>query len=288
MKKLLLTFICFLSFATPAQAFNGAVLLPCPFVNQAQVDPIVSPGAVSHHMHDFFGGGPVTSTTTSSTLRAGNTSCQIKSDRAAYWVPSVVKTNGEFAKPTGFAVYYRAAMTTTSTTRIQPFPPELAFVSGNPRNTDKFKSAGNWRCTGGSPIKSIPTNCGGKGFQLTFAFARCWDGVTLKSSVTPSPYMRGTLADGSCPSTHPVPLPQLSYIINWGPDAVGGRLSSDILGSPAGSSLHGDFMNGWNPQSSLQAVVDKCLNVNTTGTGTVSCNPSGSSIYTSAGVFVTN
>lgn len=272
-------------------AYNGAVLLPCPFVNQGPVDPIVHPGMPGDsHNHDFFGGGPVTAASTPTSLRAGATTCQIKSDHAAYWVPSMVRKDGTVARPTGFSVYYRAAQAATATQTVQVFPSELRFVSGNPANTNPYAQPANWRC-GNNPsavAKSIPATCGGSGLQMTLPFARCWDGVTMSGTQAPSPYVRFGNADGTCPASHPVVLPQLTYIVNYGPDAEGGRLASDVPGAPAGSSVHGDFMNGWD-QASQQRLVTGCLNVNDPTPSSQSCRFSGNTVVTNPdGVFVTS
>lgn len=289
--RYLLLIAFFLVFASSASAYNGAVLLPCPLVNQGVIDPIVHPGvANAGHNHDFFGGGPVTPNTTPTSLRAGATTCQIKSDHAAYWVPSIIRKDGLIAKPTGFSVYYRAAQAATATQAIRIFPTEFRFVSGNPNNTNPYAQPANWRC-GNNPsvvAKSIPASCGGSGFQMTLPFARCWDGVTMSGTSAPSTYVRFGNADGTCPATHPVALPQLTYIVNYGADAEGGRLSSDIAGAPAGSSIHGDFMNGWD-QVSQQRLVTGCLNVNDPMPSSQSCRFSGNNIVTNPeGVFVTS
>jgi hypothetical protein len=56
-----------------------------------------------------------------------------------------------------------------------------------------------------------------------------------------------------CPDSHPVVLPQITYVTSY-PVPAGGntsswRLSSDVYDAsqPGGYSLHGDWMNGWDP-----------------------------------------
>ena len=288
-RLLLLLHLTWFFVPASADAYNGAVLLNCPIVNQGPVDPIVHPGTTGDsHNHDFAGGGPVTPTSTPTTLRAGATSCQIKSDHAAYWFPSVVKA-GVIVKPTGFSVYYRAAQAAASTQRIEPFPSEIRFVSGFASNTNPYAQPANWRCANNpsAVAKSIPATCNGAGMQMTLPLARCWDGVTVNSTASPSAYVKFGNADGTCPASHPHVLPQLTYIVSYGPDAPGGRLTSDAPGAPAGSSVHADFMNGW-VQTSQTALVNGCLNVNDPTPSSQSCRFSGADVVTNPeGVFVT-
>lgn len=81
------------------------------------------------------------------------------------------------------------------------------------------------RVTGGSgapcdanDTASFPsTPCPG-GIRATVIFPSCWDGVTLDSpdhrshvAYSPNSGALGALADDSCPSTHPVRIPQVMY-----------------------------------------------------------------------------
>jgi hypothetical protein len=64
---------------------------------------------------------------------------------------------------------------------------------------------------------SFPTKPCPGGIRATITFPSCWDGTTLdspdhKSHVAYSPSSPG-LAGASCPSTHPVRIPQVMYEI---------------------------------------------------------------------------
>ena len=72
----------------------------CPFSHRAQVDPIVAPHMRSMHMHDFFGNMTTDRNSTYKSLLAGGTTCFIKRDRAAYWIPTLVlKSSGKRVRP---------------------------------------------------------------------------------------------------------------------------------------------------------------------------------------------
>src|SRR5437870_2917995 len=67
----------------------------CPFSHRMQADPIVSPHQMSMHMHDFFGNRTTGEDSTLASLLVGSTSCFMKRDRAAYWIPTLMlKANG--------------------------------------------------------------------------------------------------------------------------------------------------------------------------------------------------
>ena len=86
-------------------------------------------------------------------------------------------------------------------------------------------------------------------------FPQCWDGTNLDSPDHKS-HMSYIVQDQSppfakhCPTTHPVPLPEITYNIFYpvGPAGTSKwRLASDLYSSalPAGYSMHADWFNGW-------------------------------------------
>ena len=60
----------------------------CVYTRSARVDPIMSPGMPSMHLHDFFGTAPGMDATYDS-LRAGNTNCFLAEETAGYWAPAL-------------------------------------------------------------------------------------------------------------------------------------------------------------------------------------------------------
>ena len=63
----------------------------CNFSHRAQVDPVVSPGGTSAHMHDFFGNKSTNASSTYDTMTATGvaTTCSRPEDTAGYWIPTV-------------------------------------------------------------------------------------------------------------------------------------------------------------------------------------------------------
>ena len=59
---------------------------------------------------------------------------------------------------------------------------------------------------------------------------------------------------GSCPASHPVPVPELSVVYQF--QALPGVIA---LSSGSVLTLHADFINTWR-QKPLEALVERCLN----------------------------
>lgn len=92
--------------------------------------------------------------------------------------------------------------------------------------------------------------------QLTYhlVFPQCWDGKHLDS-----PDHKAHVADpvsGACPTTHPVPLPHLSFVMSW---PHGMDTTNVTLASGSTFSMHGDFFNAWEP-AALAQRVRTCIN----------------------------
>ena len=88
-------------------------------------------------------------------------------------------------------------------------------------------------------------------FALAIVFPDCWDGERVDSADHRS---HVATSDGACPDTHPVPIPQLELVIDYGPvEPVGLSLSSGPV-----SSAHADFWNTWD-QDKLETEVELCL-----------------------------
>src|SRR5688572_5631935 len=69
---------------------DGIFLSLCLPSHVASDDPIVHPGGVGDsHQHEFFGNMTTNAASTYASLRAGETTCRIAADTAAYWVPTL-------------------------------------------------------------------------------------------------------------------------------------------------------------------------------------------------------
>jgi hypothetical protein len=106
-------------------------------------------------------------------------------------------------------------------------------------------------------------NCAaGDELELKVFFPQCWNGTDLDS---PDHKSHMAYAQGGCPASHPVALPELSVNVKWpvtrANQAATWRLSSDVYSGPAGYSAHADFWAAWDP-ATMKTFVENCINRN--------------------------
>jgi hypothetical protein len=235
----------------------------CKFSHQAQVDPIVSPGGTSAHMHDFFANTTTDANSTYATLRAGGTTCSRPADAAAYWIPTVywtAKGKTTTLQATQGLFYYRLGDKDPDVD-VRPHPEGLKVVTDH-------GSGVNWRCVGGTWSTSPPAQCKNSPLVLRIRFPDCFDGDISQEALDRNfrsnmVYAQSPPSGGpaQCPATHPVPVPQLSTNIQFGISTnrvltTRGKLT---LSSGDPSSMHADFFNAWDQQV-LANLVDRCIN----------------------------
>ncbi|KAI0040798.1 hypothetical protein FA95DRAFT_823896 [Auriscalpium vulgare] len=252
--------------------------MPCtkPVVD-GRYDPIVSPGVVSSHAHTIMGGKNIGVSSTFDTMRESDcTTCKVKDDLSAYWVPQLYY---EFPNKTyasvdhgGMLVYYLQRNAANET--VQAFPDGLRMVTGNPylRNFTNTPEANaiSWLCLDYSQPGQAQTpgftntNCP-DGLRMQVFFPGCWNGKDLDSADHKShmAYPDG-IDNGLCPPTHPIHLISIFYELYYSVDPFnklndGGRF---VLanGDPTGYGSHGDFLNGWD-STVLSRAVQTCTNL---------------------------
>lgn len=226
----------------------------CPFSHRGNIDPIVYPGRrQAGHTHDFFGSRITRGTTTNRQLRRSpRTTCTPRSDRSAYWVPTVFE-KGRALKPEQVTIYYTVDPRLADD--VQPFPRDLRIVAGNAKEDNAAQGAPNvWSCLG-SDVDGDPGGVmcpSASALELILNFPDCWDGRRVDSRDHAS-HMAYSQA-GACPASHPVAVPQVQFKIRW--PSLGGP--GVALASGNAYSAHGDFMNGWRSDA-LQRRIDDCL-----------------------------
>lgn len=95
---------------SPASPVRGSFLSVCGYSHRATDDPIVARGMPGmSHSHEFAGNRTTNASSTTASLRAGKTTCDRRSDTAAYWAPTLYDA-GTATAPRVFRVYYRPAV----------------------------------------------------------------------------------------------------------------------------------------------------------------------------------
>lgn len=262
------------------QGSFGQFVTDCALSHTAPEDPIVHPstpaahdehdkhGATKHaraehdttehgstvsHLHNFFGNTSTGSGSTLDSLRAAGTTCQKKLDTAAYWSPALYD-HGEFVPPTKSTAYYRVAPD-VDPTKVTAFPPGLKIIAGDAAATSAQPAdLVGWSC-GTSTIQfAAPPDCPVSApLRAAITFPDCWDGVNTDSTDHRS-HMTNSSA-GLCPESHPVHVPQLTFVIVYPIFGTGHELS---LASGPVETLHADFINAWH-QDSLEREIGQCL-----------------------------
>ncbi len=257
--------------APTPQTTSGEFRTICQFSHMNFDDPIVYPGQPGRsHLHTYFGNTLANGNTTANSLATtGNSTCFGGIlNRSAYWVPAVIDTrNGKPVAPTSILIYYKSSRVPASF--IQSMPAGLRMVAGDMTASSAQTSLlADWECENGSNSivsGSIPTGCGvGGDLKMVIGFPQCWDGVNLDSPNHKSHMAyAGANTPSSCPTSHPVPIPEITYIVRYRViDSVAlahWRLSSDMYGTsiPGGFSIHGDWFNGWD-ETTKNTWVTNC------------------------------
>lgn len=243
------------------QAIPGSEFrVTCAASHRRQDDPIVfqNQSGVSH-MHEFFGNRTTNAFSTLTSLRAGTTNCNPVSDKSAYWVPTLYK-NGQPVAPDSVTIYYQGIH---DREKAVAHPQGLRYVVGNAKAASPAENpAARWSCTTQSPSNRDFLACPpGTKVETYLDFPTCWNGRDLDS---PNHRDHMAFAVGLvCPSSHPVVVPRLEFLITYPVNgsglSLGGTLNGVNVTSAPGYTFHGDFMNAWDP-SELQRRVRNCIN----------------------------
>jgi hypothetical protein len=243
---------------------TGAFRTQCTLSHMAKDDPLVFPGKPgAAHLHSFFGNTGVDAYSTQDSIRnSGNSTCRGGiANRSSYWVPAVIDAKGKPVEPISMDVYYKSGYNGIAPSAVKPFPSGLRVIAGSAKSSSAQEHA-FWECHGaynGHP-GSIPQCPGAEAIKMIVEFPQCWDGKNLDSAdhVSHMAYPSG----GKCPSTHPVPIPAISFNVLYPVrDSAGWHLSSDMYDQsmPGGFSAHADWFEGWDPKVS-ETFVKNCVN----------------------------
>lgn len=244
-------------------------VVECDLSHFAYDDPIVLPDLPGEsHLHQFFGNVDVTADPDYSKVIDSDTSCERSSDTASYWAPALLDETGDVVEPVKLTAYYRPGPGIDPTT-VEPYPAGLMMVAGDAAaNEEQPIEVIAWGCGSNFEREPNPSDCrnadarlavsgeesaGSRSMRLWITFPDCWDGERLTTYGTGA-HVRVS-ADGACPDSHPVPIPQLQMAIDF-PAADPAGLS---LASGGTSTAHADFWNVWDQQQ-LEDEVRYCIN----------------------------
>ncbi|KAI5453552.1 hypothetical protein NCC49_005378 [Naganishia albida] len=254
------TTLVFALAAVGAQADLGYVRSGHPSLFKTRLDPIVSPGQVSGHVHSFGGASTIYKDLTYDGLRSSNcTTSDMADDKSAYWIPQLYykAPNGQVTmtdKNGGLTVYWFGRLP-SNVDHLSDLPAGFRMTAGNPFRTsggDSLDAHITHLCpyVSGSPetpsfpdFKKYP-QC--DTIRMQVYFPSCWDCKNVDSASHQSHVAYPV--DGKCPSTHPCAIPTLfmeSYNSFAGTGFPGSGQIMLANSDTTGYGFHGDFVNGF-------------------------------------------
>ena len=229
-------------------------VVECGYSHSGPNDPIVHPHhAGRSHLHQFFGNDSTDADSTAETLADGGTTCDQHLDLASYWAPALLDHRAEVV-PLKAVAYYRPGVG-VDPAGVEPYPYGLKMLGGDqvavePQSLDVVA----WSCGTGSERAVTPPTCpDGRPLRVAISFPDCWDGENLDSPDHVGHVARS--ADGACPESHPVVMPQLLLTITYPVTGDGHDLS---LASGSLLTGHADFFNAWH-EDKLRTEVESCI-----------------------------
>jgi hypothetical protein len=236
-------------------------LADCPYNHRLPDDPIVFPNLPgASHSHDFFGNTSTNAASTYETLIQSGSNCNPAIDLSSYWIPTLFVNNVAVPAGAGTTFYYLGeGVNNDVIARIQPFPVGLRIVAGNAKATSGAENPlARWSCLHHGEVNPSNdfVNCPADSMLESYLdFPQCWNGRDLDSADHKS-HMAYPV-NGTCPATHPVPVPKLRQVIRF---PVTGNPATFRLASGPGYTMHGDFFNAW-PAAEMAQRVRDCINV---------------------------
>lgn len=240
-----------------------------PLVSE-RLDPLISPGQVSNHVHSVVGGNGFaptmdyaqTQTSTCSTI-------SVKADKSNYWMPSLYfhAKNGSMIrvpeKP-DHRIYYKYGTGSNSPDlERSEFPKGFRMITGDAMLRSDDGSMGSpgsqlkWQCHSGSNAQATGfpngfTDCDSYGFAASMRFPSCWNGNDFDASKPGAHMAFPTNRDGLAGCEAPFNVKRfpeifIEYYFNvkqfngeYGPNDTPWVLAQ---GDPTGYGFHVDFVS---------------------------------------------
>ena len=257
---------------------DGNFRISCQYSHFSYDDPILKPGEIdAAHLHMFFGKTNTDYDTDKDNIAdsGGGTCNGFALNRSAYWTPALLNNNGKAVIPEQIIVYYKS-------TRVPEFgvdrmPQGLQLLGGNIKDDpDAPKPSKDsfdvfWSCGGNGSPRKDETKSGtltelecnddeliNASIYFPQCVARDASGIKLKSDDGFSHTFRLNSVIDECPDDYPVRIPELAILLYYPPQASlkGWELSSD-MGADPGSTLHADWIGGWQDET-MDLWVENC------------------------------
>lgn len=267
----------------------GAFRFTCKPSHLAYDDPIVFPGQKGRtHLHMFFGNTLADANSTYESLRTtGDSTCNNKLNRSAYWIPAMLNGRGKVVMPENITIYYKRFPASSAYCRTGgkciALPRGLRYIFGRTMQGITGPDPTYFTCEGGTAkgkfetLPEVAKVCPpGARIIAKIGAPQCWDGVNLDSpdhrSHMAYPLYRGGAEP--CPATHPYRVPAFEigviYVVDETLDRSGDlstsrntwHFSSDRMEGMtpqiAGSTFHADWFGAWDDDI-LKEWTDHCI-----------------------------
>lgn len=257
-------------------------------------DPIVYPGQPGKsHLHQFFGNTAADASSTYESLRTtGDSTCNSRLNRSAYWMPAMMNGRGQVVRPDFVSIYYKRRPANDPECKRQGtacvgIPRGLRFIFGFDMLNCKSRRTGGgyFNCDGPTGIQGhypsivdAAKNCPiGNKLGAVISAPECWNGKDLDSPDHRSHVSYGSYGDDGvyrCPPSHPFIIPTftlgawfsvdetLDRSGKWNGTFDSWHLSSDNMpGMPMkpGTSFHTDWFGAWDDDV-MKIWMDNCVN----------------------------
>lgn len=264
-------------FAATAQAKEGPNFgNTCDLAFASNADPIFEP--LMGHRHLFFGAETVTNASTGATIRGTESSCNRPENSSSYWMPQVYRNGNALpvdtvSKGLGHNTIYYEAGDVVNRDRITVFPSDFEIVA---RDTDTEGDV-KWSCDTGArkdvvdvPLTEAPPltcpadDAGRRLLTVRITFPQCWNvnGVNGGRPPTGPETLRVANADGKCVFNgvqwRAVSRITMSLNFTLPNENVGLIQVAGEGGLRSHTTMHADFMNGWD-MTELDMLTTDCI-----------------------------
>ncbi len=252
---------------TAAPDVVGAFRFICRPTHNAYDDPIVFPGQPGKsHLHTFFGNTEANGNSTYKSLRtSGESSCNNKLNRSAYWIPAMMNGQGQVVMPDYISIYYKRRPASDPVCQQGKgcigVPRGLRYVFGRSASGPGADDKVYFNCQGAGAVpghyKTLPEAArfcpSGAKIGAVLPAPPCWNGTELDSADHRS-HMSYSVRDrntgkAACPSTHPYRVPTFTLGAWYTTDDTLDR-SGDLSTSRQTWYFASDRVEGMNPQTS--------------------------------------